>query len=252
VNYRYFIFLSYDGTNYCGWQVQPNAITVQEKLNKALETILKHTVVTLGAGRTDTGVHARFFVAHFDSDHDNLHLNLKIVYQLNRLLPNDIAIQKITKVKPEAHARFDATARSYEYTIAKNKNPFLQRFSYQYDKPLNIDLLNECASVILQNEDFQSFCKYNSDNKTHICKVTESQWIEYSDKYIFYITANRFLRNMVRALVGTMLEVEKGKISINDFKSIFSKKDRIYAGQSAKAEGLALTNIIYPEDLNID
>jgi tRNA pseudouridine38-40 synthase len=246
---RYFIQLSFKGTCYHGWQEQKNASTVQSEINKALSVVTHESIDVTGAGRTDTGVHASYYIAHFDSLHNQLHLNTKFLYQVNNILPFDIVIQKIYKVNPSAHARFDAISRTYEYRIILNKNPFLNDFACFFGKALNINLMNEASSLLMNYSDFESFCKLHSDNKTTICKVMQANWQMNNETLVFTIKADRFLRNMVRAIVGTILQVGTGKITIDDFKNIIEQKNRSLAGSSALAKGLYLTDIEYPETI---
>ena len=244
--YRYFLQLSYKGTNYHGWQIQPNAISVQEALEKTLSTVLRETIEVVGAGRTDTGVHASFFVLHFEireelSNFENL------VYKLNSLLPYDIAIQKIWPVANDLHARFSAVSRTYKYYISTKKNPFRTETSFKYLLPLDTGKMNEAARILSEYEDFTSFSRLHTDVKTNNCKILWAEWEVVETQLIFTIKADRFLRNMVRAIVGTLLEVGKGKLSINDFRKIIEAKDRAAAGASAPAKGLFLVDVEYPE-----
>ncbi len=243
---RYFIQLSYKGTNYHGWQVQPNAVTVQEVLEKGLSVVLREKVSLVGAGRTDTGVHASFFVAHFDSIKDNLD-QPDFAYKLNSYFPKDIAIQKIWKVPSDAHARFDAVSRTYKYYISREKNPFVVDTSHKYLKTLDVEAMNEAANALKKFQDFTSFSKLHTDVKTNICAISFAQWEMQDEMLVFTITADRFLRNMVRAIVGTLLEVGKRQISLVEFETIIEEKNRCAAGASAPAEGLFLTDIEYPE-----
>lgn len=240
---RYFIELSYNGKNYHGWQIQPDAISVQEKINNALSTVYQKDIQIVGAGRTDTGVHASQMFAHFDIDKfidDNL------VFKLNSILPNDIFIKAIFLVDDEKHARFDALSRSYEYKIWLGRNPFLLDFSWQiHSQKPNIALMNEAAKLLLDYEDFESFSKVKTDVHTFNCNVTEAFWVQKDNQLTFHISANRFLRNMVRAIVGTLLDVGLEKISISDFKNIIESKNRSNAGLSVPAKGLFLTQIKY-------
>mgnify|MGYP000008462195 FL=1 len=248
---RYFIELSYKGTNYHGWQYQPNAITIQELLNKALSTIFRTTIDVLGAGRTDSGVHAEQLFAHFDLDY-KFNLN-EVIYKLNSILPNDIVVHTILKVKEDAHARFDALSRSYEYRIYKGRNPFLTETTWQLiNKKLNIDKMNEAAKILLTYTNFQCFSRSNTDVKTFNCIISNAFWKENGEELVFYISADRFLRNMVRAIVGTLIEVGEGKIAIEDFKKIIESKNRCNAGPSAPAQGLFLTKVAYPKTLFIN
>lgn len=247
--FRYFIYLSYRGTNYHGWQIQENARSVQADINSALSLLLKEDIQTIGAGRTDTGVHARFYVAHFDSHAAGLDGNKNFLYSLNRILPKDIATHAIKRVKPDANARFDATLRSYEYIICQSKDPFMIGLSWMYDAKLNIESMQLAANQLLSYTDFTSFSKVGSDNKTHHCKVFRAEWHKKDNLLVFNIEANRFLRNMVRAIVGTLVDVGRGKISVEDFARIIELRDRKQAGTSAPAEGLYLIWIEYPENI---
>lgn len=246
---RYFIQLSYKGTNYHGWQIQPNALTIQELVMKAFSTILREKIEITGAGRTDTGVHAINYIAHFDSNHSDLDQNKNLLFKINGLLPNDIVIQSINKVNPDAHARFDASSRTYNYYIHQQKDPFLLDTSYFYTQNLDIELMNRAANLLLNNNDFTSFSKLHTDVNTNNCVVKEAYWKKNDYKLVFTITADRFLRNMVRAIVGTLLDVGKRKIDINDFKQIILNKNRSDAGVSAPAHGLFLVKIEYPENI---
>jgi len=242
---RYFIELSYDGTNYHGWQVQENAVTVQETIEKALSTLLKEKIGIIGAGRTDTGVHASYFVAHFDFEKDELDQVDDLAFKLNRFLPEDIAIHAISKVDKEMHARFSATYREYIYSIRTSKPLFNRPFCYYFYGDLDLDLMNEACEVLLQYTDFTSFSKLHTDVKTNNCEIMEAAWSKHDDGYDFQIKADRFLRNMVRSIVGTMLEIGKGKMSLETFRSIVEAKDRGKAGTSAEAKGLFLVDIGY-------
>lgn len=245
---RYFIQLSYDGTNYHGWQIQQNARSVQEEVEKALSVVTREQVEVVGAGRTDTGVHAAFYMAHFDSELDSL-TDEKTRFRLNCLLPEDIAIQRIFLVRPDAHARFDATYREYRYCFSRTKDPFTFAFAARESRTLNLEKMNEAALLLLETRDFTSFSKLGSDVKTNNCTVTKAVWSETGDQLVFTIRADRFLRNMVRAIVGTLLEVGLGKLSISEFKAVIDKKDRGSAGASVPAKGLFLVDIGYPESI---
>ncbi len=247
---RYFIEIAYNGKNYHGWQIQPDAITVQEVVEKCFSTLLRKPLQVTGAGRTDAGVHAKQLVAHVDIDMVN---DLQdFVYRLNSFLPNDIAINNIFPVKEQAHARFDAVLREYQYVISLHKNPFLQDFSYQLHNKPNVKKMNEAARMLLIFSDFQCFSRSNTDVKTYICKVQNAVWEEKEDNMlVFTITADRFLRNMVRAIVGTLLDVGYNKITTEDFKTILNSKDRTKAGASAPAHGLYLTKVKYPKTIFI-
>ena len=242
---RYFIQCSYNGTNYHGWQIQPNAISVQEVLEDTLTTILREKISVVGAGRTDTGVHASFFILHFDSEISEIDSG-KMVYKLNSFLPHDIAVQKIWKVDGEMHARFSALSRTYKYFISTKKNPFQTETTYKYLKPLDISKMNEAAKVLFDYEDFTSFSRLHSDVKTNNCKIYLAEWSQKNNQLVFTIKADRFLRNMVRAIVGTLMEVGQGKLSVDDFKKIIELKNRGSAGASAPAQGLFLVDIEYP------
>ena len=241
---RYFLELSYAGTNYHGWQSQPNAVTVQETIEHALSLLLRTPVKITGAGRTDTGVHARQMFAHFDTEKPINPLDL--TYKLNSFLPADIAIYKIHPVKDEAHARFDAVARSYQYFINRHKNPFLTEISWYLTKDLDVDLMNQAAKILIQYKDFKSFSKTHTDVKTYLCNVQQAEWQIVDNQLIFNITANRFLRNMVRAIVGTLVNVGLHKISLDELIQIIESSNRSKAGFSVPAKGLFLTEIIYP------
>ncbi len=243
---RYFIVLDYNGTHYHGWQYQPNALSVQEILEKDFSMILKEPIAITGCGRTDTGVHAKNYVAHFDSVSENLETQPTLVHKLNRFLPKEITIQYIKKIHPEAHARFDANSRTYQYFISKNKDSFNYPFSYTYQLPLRVDLMNQAASQLFHYTDFTSFSKVDTDVKTNNCKIMEVHWQETDHQLIFTIKADRFLRNMVRALVGTLLEVGKEKLTVEEFRQIIEANDRCKAGHSAKAQALFLMKVEYP------
>jgi tRNA pseudouridine38-40 synthase len=244
---RYFIRFSYFGKHYHGWQKQPNALTVQEVLEDALSKLLAREIILMGAGRTDAGVHARQLYAHFDfeaiPDKENF------VFRLNAFLPKDIAVQDVFKVPEEAHARFDAISRTYEYWIVQQKNPFLSSHAHLIKYPLDIKKMNEAAQVLLIHTDFECFSKSNTAVNTFNCDVKHAEWRINGGVLIFTITADRFLRNMVRAVVGTLLEVGLGKIDISNVKAILKSKDRSKAGASAPAKGLYLTSVLYPENI---
>lgn len=240
---RYFIELSYNGKNYHGWQIQPDVISVQEKLNIALSIILQVKTEVVGAGRTDTGVHASQMFAHFDVDSE---LKGDYVFKLNSILPDDIVVYKLFLVDDEKHVRFDAVSRSYEYKIWLGRNPFLLDVTWQiHSQNLDINLMNEAASLLLEYEDFQTFSKVKTDVYTFNCNVTQAVWGKNKNELTFYISANRFLRNMVRSIVGTLLDVGLGKLSQDDFRKIIESKNRGKAGLSVPAKGLFLTQIKY-------
>lgn len=240
---RYFIKFSYKGTHYHGWQSQPNAVSVQQTLTNALCVLLNTSVELVGAGRTDTGVHAREMFAHFDVnnelDTDNL------VHKMNSYLPKDIAVSHFISVSNHAHARFDATQRTYEYHINTFKDVFLQEQSWYYHQTLDVELMNEAAKLLLDYTDFQCFSKSNTDVNTYNCAISEAYWIKENNQLTFTISADRFLRNMVRAIIGTLVYIGLQKISLSDFRAIIESKDRKKAGFSVPAHGLYLTHIQY-------
>lgn len=244
---RYFIEFSYFGKHYHGWQKQPNAITVQQVLEDAMSKLLKSDVSLMGAGRTDAGVHAKQMFAHFDTE--RIEDVNDLAYRLNALLEDAIAIQKILEVGSTAHARFDATDRTYEYWITQVKNPFLNEVAHYVRQQLDMVKMNEAAALLVQYEDFECFSKSNTDVKTFRCHVKKAIWENKNGLLIFTITADRFLRNMVRAIVGTLLEVGQGKIEVDDVKTILKSRDRGQAGPSMPAKGLYLTEIIYPSSI---
>lgn len=241
---RFFIQLSYNGTNYHGWQIQPNATSVQETLTKALNVVLNEkNIVIMGAGRTDTGVHASKMFAHFDYEKE---IDSKtVVHKLNSYLPKDIAVSEIINVDENAHARFDAKQRTYEYKINLSKNVFLDELSWYYNKELDVEAMNDAASLLMEFIDFQCFSKVHTDVNTFNCAITQAFWKKENDQLIFTISADRFLRNMVRSIVGTLVNVGLGKISKADFQKIIESKDRKKAGFSVPACGLYLTEIKY-------
>lgn len=239
---RYFITLSYDGTRYHGWQIQPNGISVQEVLNKSLSTLLRQTIEVTGAGRTDAGVNASMMVAHFDTIQP---IPSNLAYKLNKFLPPDIAIQHIEEVCSEAHARFSATSRTYHYFIVTEKTPF-EPYAYRFPQPLDFDLMNKAAEILYEYTDFTSFSKLHTDVKTNNCKITHVHWQQVTPiKWQFTITADRFLRNMVRAIVGTLIEVGRGAITLDQFRTIIEKKDRCSAGTSVPGNALFLADVSY-------
>ncbi len=242
---RYFIEVAYNGKNYFGWQKQPNGITVQEVLENALGTVLRQEINIIGAGRTDTGVHAKQIFAHFDSE--EIHQIPDLIFRLNSFLPKDISVQNIFSVKDDAHARFDAVEREYEYKIILQKDPFLQDFAYQIHNIPDVDLMNQAALSLLNHQDFQCFSRTNTDVKTYHCKITKAVWDQQASTLVFTIIADRFLRNMVRSIVGTLLEVGFGKTSLKDFQKILESKKRSEAGASVPAHGLYLIRVSYPD-----
>ncbi len=241
---RYFITFSYDGTAYHGWQIQPHSVSVQEEIQKALSTLLRMPMEVVGAGRTDTGVHARKMFAHFDSEYE---LECpQLVYKLNKLLPRDIAVQQVERVDDDMHARFSAKSRTYHYYVHLDKNPFLRSYSWQvYGNP-DFELMNRAAAVLMEYTDFTSFSKVNTDTKTNDCTITEARWDRVADgQWRFTITANRFLRNMVRAIVGTLMEVGRGRMTIEQLRNVVDAKDRCRAGDSVPGNALFLVDVKY-------
>lgn len=241
---RYFLEISYKGTRYHGWQIQPNALTVQEVLNKALSTLLAEKVDTLGSGRTDTGVHASVQVVHFNTEKE---IKDSFLLSINALLPKDISVQWIRPVNDEAHARFDAIQRSYVYKIALQKNPFDQELVWFYRGQPDVARMNQAAALLLTHTDFECFSKVHTEVNNFNCTITKAYWEQCGSELRFHITANRFLRGMVRAIVGTLIEVGKGKKSVGDFEKIIKSKDRNKAGMAAPPEGLYLCEVTYPE-----
>ena len=244
---RYFIYLQYDGTSYHGWQTQPNCVSVQETIEQKLSLLMRRELFIVGAGRTDTGVHARLMVAHFDADQE-VDCN-QLTFRLNGLLPPDIAILRIVPVTPDAHARFSALSRTYRYYIITRKSPFDHLYTMRTYRQLDIDLMNEAASHLFDYSDFTSFAKLHSDVKTHICRIMYAHWEKTDDGLVFCIRADRFLRNMVRAIVGTLIDVGRGSLSIPQFCATIEKKDRCSAGDSVPASGLFLEDVEYPKEL---
>lgn len=252
---RYFIYLSFDGTAYHGWQIQPNGVSVQECLQKGLSTLLRRDTEVVGAGRTDAGVHARLMVAHFDYDGP---LDVQqLAYKLNRILPRDIAVQRIEEVAGDLHARFSARKRTYHYYVHRQKSPFHRHYSCELRYPLDFDAMNEAASHLLTVSDFGAFCKAGSDVKTTLCQVTEARWVpvqsewsqadgeEEAAEWCFIITANRFLRNMVRAVVGTLIEVGRHRMTIEEFDAVVRTGRRTEAGESMPGQALFLWDVSY-------
>lgn len=241
---RYFIWFSYDGTQYHGWQIQPNGVTVQSELQRCLSLLLREDISVTGAGRTDTGVHARQMAAHFDTE--VAFDAAEIVHKLNGLLHQDIGVDRIEPVSQEMHARFSATSRTYHYYIHTRKNPFLRHYSLELHYQLDFALMNEAGRILTEYEDFGAFCKAGSDVKTTLCRVTHAQWHQTApDAWYFEITANRFLRNMVRAVVGTLMEVGRGRMSLDDFRQVIEGKQRTQAGESMPAKALFLERVEY-------
>lgn len=241
---RYFIEFAYNGTQYHGWQYQPNAASVQETLNNVFSTLLQEEIDIMGAGRTDAGVHAKQMFGHFDSE-KNIEAQT-FIHKANSFLPKDIVIYAIIPVHSAAHARFDATSRTYHYHIATYKNVFNTNLAWQFGQSLNIDAMNEAARLLLDFTDFKCFSKSNTDVNTYNCRITEAFWTKNNDELVFTITADRFLRNMVRAIVGTLINIGLHKITTSDFIKIIEDRNRENAGFSVPAHGLYLTNIEYP------
>ena len=248
---RYFVELSYNGSAYHGWQRQPNAMSVQQALEESLSKLTRERISLVGAGRTDTGVHARQMFAHFDTVQE-IKNSKELIFPLNSILKDDIAIKAIRRVQPNAHARFDVSARYYQYHIATTKDPFHSPLHYYLKNKPDIDLMNQAAKILLLHKDFQCFSRSNTDVKTFLCKIIKAVWQQKDDYLIFYICANRFLRNMVRAIVGTLLEIGFKKRNVEDIELIIKSKDRGKAGFSAPAHGLYLSRIEYPQNIFVD
>ena len=241
---RRFIQLSYDGAAYHGWQKQPNARSVQQTLQEALSMLLQTDIEVVGAGRTDAGVSARMMVAHFETD--KACDNEQLVYKLNKLLPHDIAVQRIWEVSDEMHARFSASSRTYHYYIHTRKDPFVRQYSWLVTFPLDFARMNEAASRLPDFDDFTSFSKVNTDTKTNLCNVTEARWTQEGENtWRFTITANRFLRNMVRAIVGTLIEVGRGRMTVDEFCQVIEQRNRCSAGDSVPGHALSLVDVSY-------
>ena len=245
---RYFADIEFDGTAYSGWQIQPHSPSVQQTLEEALALFLRCKVDVTGAGRTDAGVHASQMIAHFDletpQDPDWM------MHKLNGILPQDIAVHRIWPVRPDAHARFDAVSRTYKYYVTLNKSAFHREYSWYLVNEPDFGLMNQAAEMLLSTVDFTSFSKLHTDTKTNDCRVTEALWTPLEDgRWVFTITADRFLRNMVRAIVGTLMEVGRHKLTVDGFRKIIENKDRCSAGDSAPAQGLFLYKIVYPDNL---
>lgn len=240
---RYRLTLSYAGTRYHGWQHQPNALTVQQVLEEALAMLLREPVEVVGCGRTDTGVHARYYVAHFDTS--NPTSGEQIALRLNHILPPDMAIMGCEETSPDFHARYDALARTYEYWIARQKTPFLPDMAYQFTAALDLEAMQQAAQQLLTFHDFAAFCKQGSDNKTTLCQLSESAWQQRGQLLVYRVTADRFLRNMVRAIVGTLLEVGRHQRA-SDLSTLATGADRSMSGESVPAQGLYLVGVKYP------
>ncbi|MGC8802298.1 MAG: tRNA pseudouridine(38-40) synthase TruA [Bacteroidales bacterium] len=249
--FRYFLYMCYKGTKYCGWQKQPNAPTVQAAVEEALGKLLHSPTELTGTGRTDTGVHARYYVAHFDTQHP-IAESKDFIRRLNAILPYDIAVFDLRRVTPEAHARFSAISRTYQYHLVQRKNPFSADFAWHIHYTLEIERMNEAATYLTTVKDFTAFAKLHSNNTTNFCQVFQAEWEQHNEECIFTITANRFLRNMVRAIVGNLVDVGRGKLSINEFKNRVSLADRSMASVSAPAKGLFFTHVEYPDTIFLD
>jgi tRNA pseudouridine38-40 synthase len=244
---RYFFTIAYEGTNYHGWQKQPNAIGVQEKVEEVFSTILNRKTEIVGSGRTDSGVHATAQVFHFDfSEAINPE---QLLYKANKMLPHDVALKRVRQVKDDAHSRFDATRRAYQYHIVSEKNPFAINQAYIFAKQLDIVKMNLASEKLMNYQDFESFSKVKTDVYTFNCDIFEAFWKQEQDSLVFHIKANRFLRGMVRAIVGTLMDVGQNKISVEDFENIIKAKDRNSAGRAVPAKGLFLTEVSYPEQI---
>lgn len=244
---RYFFTIAYKGTNYHGWQRQPNAMGVQQKVEEVFSTILNHKTEIVGSGRTDSGVHATAQVFHFDlsGEMEAEHL----LYKANKMLPHDVALMHVNRVKEESHARFDAVKRAYQYHIATEKNPFAINQAYFFTQELSIEKMNLASEMLLNYQDFESFSKVKTDVYTFNCDIFEAFWKQEEETLVFHIKANRFLRGMVRAIVGTLLDVGQNKITVQDFENIIKSKNRKSAGRAVPAHGLYLTEVLYPEDI---
>lgn len=248
---RYFISISYNGTKYCGWQIQPNGISVQEVVSKCLSTILREEILITGAGRTDAGVHAKKMIAHFDVSVPIKDIQL-LVRNMNSFLPVDIAISGLCPIHADAHARFDATSRSYEYHVITKKSPFHNDLACRLNGMVDFEAMNRAAKLLFNYIDFTSFSKLHTDVKTNNCNIYRAEWVQIEpDHWVFHISANRFLRNMVRAVVGTLLRIGKGEITEKEFTDIIEAKDRCQAGQSVPACGLYLVDVSYPYPIDI-
>lgn len=248
---RYFLKLSYLGTDYSGWQFQVNVPSVQETLEKTLTAILKEKITVVGCGRTDAGVHASEYFAHIDATRKDLHSDPQFLFRLNKSLPNSIAVHKIYSMPETAHARFSASARSYTYFITPTKNAIDSGTSWYVHEPLNIAAMNEAAKIILQHDDFISFSKTGGEMKTSLCRVSHSQWTEEKGMIVYRITSNRFLRNMVRMCVGTMVEVGTGRMESQHVKELLDAKKQPAVLNIAPANGLFLSEVRYPADLSL-
>jgi tRNA pseudouridine38-40 synthase len=248
---RYFIYISYRGTSYHGWQLQPNSVTVQKILDNGLSVVLGEDINTTGACRTDTGVHALFFCAHFDSVSHDLIEKENLIFRLNRFLPEDISVSALRKVIPSANARYSAISRTYKYYISRTKDPFFNSSSWFLHGDIDIEAMSQASRILSSYSDFTSFSKLHSGSKNNICRIYEAFWKMDDNKLVFNIKADRFLRNMVRAIVGTLVEVGFGKMNRDEFEDIIVARERCRAGTSAPAKGLFLSDIEYPAEIFI-
>ncbi len=246
---RYAVQLAYDGTNYCGWQIQPNGETVQEVLNKAFSLLLRQNIALTGCGRTDSGVHAAYYVAHFDAD-INIDYN-QLTNKLNSFLPDDIRIFNIISVPEDFNSRYNAIKRTYKYYICTQKQVFNNKYSWHVHIEPDIELMNAACKILIGEKDFTSFSKLHTDTANNICNVSEAKWVKDGENFIFTVSANRFLRNMVRAMVGTLIEVGNNKLNPADVLDILEAKNRCKAGQSVPAKGLFLYDVVYDDGYNI-
>ena len=250
--YRYFIYLSYNGTRYCGWQRQPNGLSIQQCVEEALSTLQRQSVNIVGAGRTDAGVHARLMAAHFDLEKPIDDLD-RMAERLNCMLSYDIVVECIVRVREDAHARFDALSRTYRYSISERKNPFShEQVSRMSLKGIDFSLMNDACKILREYVDFTSFSKLHTDTKTNNCRIDYARWKEEADLWEFTISADRFLRGMVRAIVGTLFEVGRKKLSLSEFRQVIEGKNRCLAGDSVPAKGLMLIEIVYSRELFIE
>ena len=247
---RYFFEISYKGTNYHGWQIQQNATSIQEVVQLKLKQLLGNEIEIVGSGRTDAGVHAKQQIFHADLEEEID--TQQFAYKLNAVLPEDLLILSIRKVTPEAHARFDAKTRAYDYLMISRKDPFLIDEAYVYHRPINLDLLNGASQILIGKYNFESFSKVKTQVNNFICEIYQAQWKQVDDTTVFYIEANRFLRGMVRAIVGTLLMINEGKINYHEVEDILKSRDRTMAGRSVPPCGLYLSKVIYPRQLFID
>lgn len=246
---RYFLEIAYDGTRFHGWQVQPNALSVQEVLDDCLSKVLRQPISTTGSGRTDTGVHASQQFVHFDVEQE---LDTQqSVYRFNRLLPDDVVAKQLYLVPDDAHARFDAFARTYYYHISLTRDPFKRFYAYHHSRPLDVEKMNEAAAILLKYEDFTTFSKVKGDTKHYRCDMYESVWRQQGEELVFTIRANRFLRGMVRLIVGTLMDVGRGKLTVAQFEQVVASQDRRQSSGAAPAEGLYLAKVEYPEGFNL-